>query len=188
MFVVRSQASADHRVWRRLKISKPKLIGAGKRLAVRFVYLWVLLGLFAFHRSLILPDGFLEAQALAAFNAFVLAKVMFAAEELHVAENFSNRPLLYPILFRSAIFSAILVAFYFVEEVLSKLWRGNSVVDGIGFAGQHFLNVLSIAFIIFVALIPYFAFSELARVIGRDKLRDLLLSSRQAKLARSQKP
>jgi hypothetical protein len=185
---VRYQLSMHHDPWRGPRISKIQIFGAAKRFAARFVYLWVLLGLFAFHRSLISPDGFLEAQALAAFNAFVLAKVMFAAEELHVAENFSHRPLLYPILFRSAIFSVILVAFYFVEEVVSKLWRGNTVVEGVDFAGRHFLNVLSIAFIIFVALIPYFAFSELARVIGRDKLRNLLLSSRQAKLAQSQKP
>jgi hypothetical protein len=39
-------------------------------------------------------------------------------------------------------------------------------------------GILAVGLIVFVALIPFFAFSEIGRVMGEDKLRSLLLKER----------
>jgi hypothetical protein len=77
------------------------------------------------------------------------------------------------------VFSVILVVFYVLEEFVSGLWRGESAAKSVNVTEHHLAGIVSVAFIMFVALLPYFAFSELARVIGKDKLKALLLSHRQ---------
>jgi hypothetical protein len=48
---------------------------------------------------------------------------MLIAEMFHVADNLKNRPLIYPILFKSAVFASILLCFYLLEENLVGSWH-----------------------------------------------------------------
>ena len=49
---------------------------------------------------------------LAVVNALVLGKIMLIAEDLHFADRLKNKPLIYPIAFKSIAFSALLVVAY----------------------------------------------------------------------------
>jgi hypothetical protein len=151
-----------------------------RKFVVIFLYLWVLFGLFALHKSMLLPDeGIIYGQGFAIVNAFVLAKVMLVADNLHVGENFETRPLIYPVLFRSAVFAAILVCFDLVEEVVVGTLRGKTVsqsIDAIG--GGTLEGILSIGVIMFVVLIPFFAFREMTKVVGSREMRELLFVRR----------
>ena len=70
-----------------------------------FIYFWVLLSLFSLHKALVLNDeSLIYHQGFALINALALAKVVLVAEFFHVGDNFKNRPLIYPIMFKSAIF------------------------------------------------------------------------------------
>jgi len=60
----------------------------------------------------------------AIINAWLLAKVMATAEIFHVADNLKHEPLIYPVVFKSVVFAALLVSFYLLEEVLVGLWHG----------------------------------------------------------------
>jgi hypothetical protein len=146
---------------------KEKGVIEAKKLLWIFAYLWVLLGLFALHKSIVLGDPSFYHQA-AVINALVLAKIIFFAEEFHVAEELKDRPLIYPIAYRSAVFSMILIVFHVVEEVIVGLWKGKTVMDSIG--ANSFLEMLVLAVIMFVVLMPFFALREVARDIGGDKL------------------
>jgi hypothetical protein len=84
---------------------KEKGVTEVRKLFWIFAYLWVLLGLFALHRSIVLnePDPFYH-QGFAVIDALVLAKIIFFAEALHVADNLRNRPLIYPIMYKLPCF------------------------------------------------------------------------------------
>jgi hypothetical protein len=151
-----------------------------RKFAVRFLYLWILFALFALHKWILLPDtGIIHGQSFAALNAFVLAKVMLVGDALHVGEKFDTRPLVYPVLFKSALFAIILVCFDLIEEIVVGSWRGKSIAESIWSIGGGTLEgILSIGIIMFVVLIPYFAFREMAKVVGDRQMRELLFVRR----------
>ena len=151
-----------------------------KKFLLIFVYLWTLFGLFALHASILLPgESIIYGQGFAIVNAFVLAKVMFFAENLHVGENFRNRPLIYPILFKSALFAVILICFHLIEKVIVGALRGKAISESMPAIGSGSLDeMLSVGIIMFVVLIPFFAFREIARIIGEREMRKLLFVHR----------
>ncbi len=84
-----------------------------------FIYLWVLLSLFSLHKAVVLNDeSLIYHQGFALINALALAKVILVAEFFHIGDNFKNRPLIYPIMFKSAVFAVILLCFHIIEETL----------------------------------------------------------------------
>ena len=147
---------------------KERVIPEAKKLLWIFAYLWLLLGLFALHKSVVLGEPSFYHQGFAIINAFVLAKIIFVAEEFHVAEELKDRPLIYPIAYRSAVFALILIIFHLIEEVLAGLWKGKTVMDSLTAKGLFELLVLAV--IMFIVLRPFFALREVARDIGGDKL------------------
>jgi len=157
-----------------------KVVREARKFLVRFLYLWILFALFALHKTLLLPEeGLIYSQGFAVLNAFVLAKVMLVADNLHVGENFDTRPLVYPVLFKSALFAIILICFDLIEEVVVRSLRGKSVAAGVWSVGGGTLEgILSVGIIIFVVLIPYFAFREMAKVVGERQMRELLFVRR----------
>jgi hypothetical protein len=158
----------------------------GKRLFWIFLYLWVLLGLFSIHKSLVLnePNLFWH-QGFAIINAWLLAKVMVTAEIFHVADNLKHRPLIYPIMFKSAVFAVLLVSFYLLEEILVGLWHGKTIAESIQtVGGGTFKGILVVGFIMFIVLMPFFAQREFGRVVGENELYELFFV-RRFKLVRS---
>lgn len=159
---------------------KRKAVTEGRKLLWIFLYLWVLLGLFAVHKSIVLnePNLFFH-QGFAVINAFLLAKVMFTAETFHVADNLKGKPLIYPIVFKSTVFSVLLIGFYIIEEVIIGKWHGKTFSDSIPVIGGGSLErILVVGIIMFVSLTPFFALREVGRVIGDDKLYELFFVRR----------
>jgi hypothetical protein len=159
-------------VGNRLNRLKKKGITEARRLFWIFAYLWVLLGLFALHKSIVLKehDPFYH-QGFAVINALVLAKIMFVAEAFHVADDLRRKPLIYPILYKSAVFSVILISFHLLEEVLAGMWHGKAVTESItDLGGGGLEEILVVGLIMFVVLMPFFALREVGRDIGDEKL------------------
>jgi hypothetical protein len=147
---------------------KEKAIPEAKRLLWIFVYLWVLLGLFALHKSIVIGEPSFYHQGLAIINALVLAKIIFIGEEFHLADELRERPLIYPIVYRSAVFSLLLVVFHLIEQVLVGVWKGKALMDCVD--GKSVLELVVLAVIMFFVLMPFFALIEIARDVGGDKL------------------
>jgi hypothetical protein len=109
----------------------------------------------------------------------ILGKVILIAEELHVAKQLEEKRLVYSILFKSAVFAVLLVCFDVVEEVIVGMFHGKTVAQSLPqVAGGGLEGELIAGLIIFVVLIPYFAFTEVRRVVGKDKLHALVLDKR----------
>lgn len=146
-----------------------------------FVYLWVVLGVFVLHEQLVLAkhDIVFAVYGLAFVNALILAKVMLIAEDLHFARGLEDRPLALSILYRSIAFAILFICFYVLEEVIVGLVRGKTLSQSFPDIGDRSLkDMLAVSVIMFVALIPFFAYSELGRVIGEDQLHNILFQKR----------
>jgi hypothetical protein len=161
---------------------KRKLAHEFKELVWIFAYLWVLLGLFYVHKSIVLNEpNLIYHQGFAFINALVLAKVMLIAEMLHVADNLKQKPLIHPIVFKSAVFSAILISFYIIEETLIGMWHGKTAAESIPHIGGGSLSLEGIlveGVMMFVVLMPFFAMRELSRDLGDDRLYELFFVRR----------
>ena len=159
----------------RMSQIRAKGIAEGRNLLWIFSYLWVLLGLFSIHKSIVLNEpNLIYHQGCAIINAFLLAKVMLTAEMFHVADHLNDRPLIYPIIFKSTVFSAILMSFYIIEEALVGIWHGKTASESIpDIGGGSFRGIVVVAVMMFVVLIPFFALKEIGRTIGDDKLHEL---------------
>jgi hypothetical protein len=145
------------------------------------LYLWVVFGLFVLYRSVILSEQHLSvtASGFALINALALGKIILLAQDLHFGERFSDAPLIYPTLFKSGAFALILGCFKILEETGVGLYHGRSFQESmIGIGGGTIKGVLSLIAILGVLLVPFFAFTELRRYFGDDKLRRLLFTSR----------
>lgn len=174
-------SEGDHRMFvDRIHQIKAKGISEGRRLLWIFLYLWVLLGLFSTHKSIVLNEpNLIYHQGFAIINAFLLAKVMLTAEILHVANNLNDRPLIYPIMLKSVIYSMILVSFYVIEETLIGMWHGKTAAESIpDIGGGSFKGILVVGLMMSVVLMPFFALKEIGRAMGGNSLYELLLVRR----------
>lgn len=148
-----------------------------KRLIVITLYLWVIFGLYVLDETVILGKehiGF-SSQGFAIINALVLAKVLLIAEDTGFARRFEDRPLIYPILYKALAFSILFLVFHVCESILVGLWHGKSLVQSFPQFGDGTSRAfLCVVAILFVSLIPFFAFREIGRVIGEDELWTLM--------------
>jgi len=161
---------------------KHKAYEATKEFVFIALYLWVIFGLFAVYRSVILAQEHVPPleKGVAVINALVLGKVLLIAKELHLGENVNDAPLIYPTLLKSALFSVVLALFKILEEAARGLYHGRSFQQSIGdIGGGTWQGILCVALLLFVLLIPFFGFTELQRVLGEGKLHQLLFHSRQ---------
>jgi hypothetical protein len=149
-----------------------------KFLAIAF-YLWVMFGVFALHESVVSAKDHIEYHfyGFALVNALILGKVMLVAEDLHFADWFKDRPLIYPILCRAVAFSILFLVFDVVEEVIVGVFKGKTIGESIpSIGGGSPSGVFFVGIILAVALIPFFAFRAVGRAIGEQELHALIFT------------
>jgi hypothetical protein len=163
---------------------KEKAIRELKKFAEIVGYLWVVISMFDIHKLIVfrtqhlnLPIGF--KLGLNLVNALVLGKIVLIGDSLHLGEQFKDKALIYPILFKSAVFALLLVCFDILEEVVIGMLHGKTMarsvpqLGGGGFEGNVLVGVM-----IFIALVPLFAFMEVRRVLGDAHVHSLLFDDR----------
>lgn len=102
---------------------------------------------------------------------------MLVDQDLHFADWFKDRPLIYPILCKAVAFSILFIVFDVVEEVLVGVFRGKTIGESIPtIGGGPPSGVFFVAIILAIALIPFFAFREVGRVIGERALHALMFT------------
>jgi hypothetical protein len=157
---------------------RARLIEELRSFLIIFSYLWLVFFVFLVHEWTVLAShhiGF-RFYGLAVVNALVLSKIMLIAEGLHFADRLKDKPLIYPIAFKSIAFSLLLVVAYIVEEIAVGLFHGKTATESFPeIGGGGVVGVLTTGAIMGVALVPFFSFREIARVIGEAKFRAMML-------------
>lgn len=153
-----------------------------KEYVIIALYLWVIFGLFALYKSVILNEVHISfyAHGMALINALVLGKFALIARAFHLGEKHDDAPLIYPTLLKSALFSVVLACCKILEDALVAYFHGKSFMEGISdIGGGTLAGILTMTLLLFVLLIPFFAFGELKRVLGEGKLAQLFLHPRE---------
>jgi len=146
---------------------------------VMFVYLWALFALLVINQSVVLAREAQDYQALgfSILNALILAKVLLIGEDLQLGNRFRDKALIYSILYKCFMFTLFIIGFHILERVIIGVWSGRTIAQSFPtIGGGSVTGILALGATLFVALIPFFAFREISRVIGRGQLWSLLLS------------
>ena len=157
---------------------RARLLKELKSFLIMFSYLWLVFSVFLVHEWSVLAShqiGF-RFYGLAVVNALVLSKIMLIAEAMHFARRFEDKPLIYPIAYKSIAFTVLLMVAYIVEEIAVGMFHGKTAAESFPeIGGGGIVGVLTVGAIMGVALVPFFSFREIARVVGEAEFRTLML-------------
>jgi GYF domain 2 len=159
---------------------KERAIEELKAFAGAFIYLWVVFTVLLLHEWLVLADhhiGF-AFYGLATLNALGLGKIMIIAEHFRFAERLREKPLMYPIAYKTVAFTTLLFVAYALEMMLIGWIGGHGFAASAPALGGSVTGTLALWLVFCAALMPYFAFKELERAVGRDMIRKLLFGAR----------
>jgi len=136
-------------------------------------YLAVVLSLFTVYKVVILAEHHIDfaPHGFAIINALALAKIILVAQEMHFAEQLRDAPLIYPTLLKSFAFTMLLAFFKVIEHTVVGMIHGKSFYAAIASSGDgSWTGTLSLIALLFVVLVPFFGFTELRRVFGKERL------------------
>ena len=148
---------------------------------INVAYLTLVFAAFTQYRRFVLAahDITYANYGYAVIEALILAKVIMIGDMLHLGRGFENRPLIYPTLLKSVVFSLFVGAFILIEHVIKGLWNGKGLTAGlVDFFGKGPHELLAGCLIVFVAFIPFFAFRELGRALGKGRIWALFFCKR----------
>jgi hypothetical protein len=118
---------------------------------------------------------------VAIIKAAICAKFMLMGRMLRIGERFKNLPLIIPTLHRAFVFLLLLVVLTFIEETIVGMIHGRKVWESIsGIGGGTFHQMFATIFIMFLILIPYFAFRSLGNIVGDKILVRLFFEQRHS--------
>jgi hypothetical protein len=95
-----------------IEVLKQKAYRQLREFLIIAAYLWGIFGLLEVHKSMILAEHHVNFayHGFALINALALAKVMLVAQHLHFGKQFNEKPLIYPTLGKSLLFTGVLAS------------------------------------------------------------------------------
>ncbi len=148
---------------------------------INVLYLALVFASFTWHRRLILAayDITYTNYWVAVIEALVLAKVIMVGDVLRLGRQLDQKPLIYPTLLKTVVFSLFVGAFTIIEHGIKGLWSKKGFTEGIfDLIGKGHHELLAGCLVTLVAFIPFFAIRELGRVLGKGKIRTLFFQKR----------
>ena len=142
-------------------------------------YLWLLLSVFTLHNAITASDwSLLTHLGEVTLKALLFGKFVLIAEHLHLGKRAEHLPLIWPILIKAALFAIVVIGFDVLEEHLLEAFRSAPAATTEAFTLSSPAQIASLTFMAFIALIPFFGITELSRVMGQEKFRELFFKPR----------
>lgn len=157
----------------RVRVLKSKLLHEMVEYAFNVIYLTFVFASFTVYRRLLLAahDIVYTNYWFALIEALILGKVIMIGGVFQLGRGLEHKPLIYPTLYKTVVFTLFVVLFTFAEHAIKGLIAGDGAAAGIArFTAQGYEIILANAMVVFVALIPFFAVKELGRVLRREKI------------------
>ena len=149
--------------------------------AFNVIYLTIVFAAFTIYRRLLLSahDITYTNYGFALIEALILGKVIMIGGVFHLGRGLEDRPLIYPTLYKTVVFTIFCAVFTLAEHAIKGLVSGQGVAAGLAeYAAQGYEVILANSMVVFVALIPFFAMKELGRVLGREQIGRLFFRPR----------
>ena len=161
---------------------RERAINELKEFVVIAAYLFVCFAAVAYFKASILkahgisfaPFGFAVAKAL------ICAKFVSMGHIFHLGERrFKSLPLIWPTLYKSFCFLALLLVLNALEEIVVGLIHHRAISDSMAeFGGGTLDQLIAASFIGFLILVPFFAFRTLGELVGERNLKQVFFSHR----------
>jgi hypothetical protein len=122
---------------------------------------------FSTYRMLLVNEFHLKyfSYGSALVSALVLSKIILLGEYAHLGRRFEGTALIVSTLYKSLAFGLLTAAFHVLEEGIKELvLRKTPFHPG---ESRNLNELLARTLVMFCAFIPFFAFRETARVLGR---------------------
>jgi hypothetical protein len=154
-----------------------------KEFLVIAAYLYVCFTALAYLKATILqahgiafaPFGF------AAVKALICAKFMSVGHAVHLGERYKSRALIWPTLYRSFVFLALLLVLSALEEIITGMIHRQTLSESIShFGGGTLDQLIATSIVVLLILIPFFAFRTLGEVVGEQNLVRVFLHRRHS--------
>src|ERR1700721_2833408 len=109
---------------------KEKAAHEFKEIATLFLYLAFFFCSLATYSMLLLGRFHISyfAYGAALINALVITKVILIGEAVHVGDKFESRPLFYSAIYKAFMYSLLVLAFHFLEEIVKLLIQKKDIV------------------------------------------------------------
>src|SRR6516162_3709989 len=156
---------------------RERFIHEMKRYLAMVIFLFFFFGAFTVYRRLLLASYEIDYVDFgwALIKALVLGKVILIGELLHVGERFEERPLIISTVWKTLMFGLLIVAFAVLERLVGAWIHHRPLSEEFNFTGPDGYELLARIPLQIVALVPLFAFRELGRVLGEERLEALFL-------------
>jgi hypothetical protein len=156
---------------------RERFIHEMKQYLVMVIFLFFFFGAFTAYRRLLLASYEIDYvdYGWALIKALVLGKVILIGELLHVGERFEQRPLIVSTFWKTFMFGLLIVAFAILERLVGSWIHHRPLSEEFNFTGPDGYELLARIPLQIVALVPLFAFRELGRVLGEERLEALFL-------------
>jgi len=117
---------------------------------------------------------------LAAAKALICAKFVLVGRMLRIGERYKTRPLIWPTLHKSLAFLILLLVLNGVEEVVLGLVHRQSVIESLTrLGGGTVEQLVATSVVVFLVLVPFYAFRALGELLGERNLFRLFFVSRE---------
>jgi hypothetical protein len=149
--------------------------------AVISVYLYISLGaLILFKAAILSGQGVNYAPfGLAAVKALVLGKFVLLGRAAALGDRYRQRRAIYVIAHKALMFMLLLLVLSVIEEVVVGYFHGRTIAESLStFLGGSSLQIFAASVIVLLILVPYFAYGELVKALGEDRVREILLARR----------
>ncbi|HLV38205.1 hypothetical protein [Xanthomarina sp.] len=143
------------------------------------IFFLVVFHILFFVRSLIANEYGISATSslVATIGALIVGKAVLIADHLKLVRLFEEKNLIYNVLWKVLIYSIMISVFRYLEEAIPLIYKHESL----GSANQHLLEEIKwtrfwiIQIFLMVFLLIYVSFSELIKLIGKEKFKALVL-------------
>jgi hypothetical protein len=147
------------------------------------LYLWLFLGSFTVYRRLILAETGVPYlhYGIAVIEAMVIAKVVLIGRIFGFSRRYDHLPLIVPVFYKSLLFALLVLSFGVLEKTIDGLIHREGLLAGLQkIAGVGRYEIGARTLMLTVAFVPFFAFSEIGRVLGLDRLGALFFARRES--------
>jgi hypothetical protein len=148
---------------------------------INIVWLTLVFASFTTYRRLVLAayDITYTHYWVALIEAVILGKVIMIGGIFRLGRGLEDKPLIFPTLYKTVVFTVVCAVFKVVEFGLKGLVTGPGFMGGIDLLlakDSHELGANSL--VVFVAFLPFFGVKELGRVLGEKTIRTLFFRPR----------
>lgn len=161
-----------------VKTWKQRLFHEINEYLVNFVYMAFVFSSIVLYRRLLLAEHgiYLTDYFAGIINALIIAKVVMIGAFLRISRKFEHKPLIIPTVYKALLFTIMVMIFNIIEVFIRGFIHSPVFSDAFNELKKHVdFDWLGVSLIIFITFVPFFAFKELARALGREKIAGIFL-------------